>query len=182
MSTFLAATAIVVSFLTVAYQVRSAGKQALASRRAEQIAGAFFDLYEGWAQNRRAQVEPMDGNLLRTSAAQYTASAFRLTALVDDKVVDEIKKFMEGGLGGQDTGDESFEALWRLHGVISRTLAYRKHGIGKQRFREMFWMQGRNVPNVFVGTIDGTSVNAELVRARSPREASSEISSGGAGR
>lgn len=171
-TTAISAIAIVGSLAAVIIQVRATGTQNKDSRQAEQVASAFFDLYEGWAQNRRAQVAPIDEGLLRTSAAQCYTAAFRLNALVDDGVLDDLNKFMKGGLGDMGRTEESFDALWNLHCTVGNNLDYRKQKIdehdaeAKERFRKRFWPHNRNVPDLFIGTIDEALVVDELKRAR----------------
>ena len=80
MANILTALAIVASLAAVAYQVRKTRDHAKNAHRAEQVASAFFDLYGGWALNRRAQLQPADVELLRVSSAQFYTAAFRLSA------------------------------------------------------------------------------------------------------
>jgi hypothetical protein len=165
MSLALTAIAIAVSMFTVAYQVRSGQKQAQDSLRAEQIAGAFFDLYGGWALNRRAQIEPVSHDMLRTSSAQYYTAAFRLSALVEDDTLDQLKKFMESGLGGRSQSDESFDSLWALHRTVSECLGYRNTMLSRDKFKDMFWGHGRNVPGTLLGAIEPADFDSEVARA-----------------
>lgn len=163
MSLILAAVAIVVSLITVAYQVRNNRKQARVNHHAALVASAFFDLYEGWALNRRAQIEPVNHDLLRTSAAQFYASAFRLSALIDGQPLEDLRKFMSANLGGSTQGDESLEALWALHCTVTQCLGYRA-AWSKDDMRTMFWARGRNVPNVLLGSIEPASISSLLAQ------------------
>ncbi|MBF6328141.1 hypothetical protein [Nocardia transvalensis] len=147
-----------VSLITVAYQVRSNRKQARDTHRAELVASAFFDLLGGWALNRRAQIEPVDQELLRTSAAQFYTAAFRLSALVEGETLQALERFMRGGLGDKDERDDSMQALWQLHNTVTEFLGYRSPSHRDELVR-MFWLSGRNVPRI---------LSARSSRHRSP--------------
>ncbi|WP_433724563.1 hypothetical protein ACQP0C_27670 [Nocardia sp. CA-129566] len=168
MSVALGVAAIVVSLITVAYQVRNNRRHARDRHRAELIAAAFFDLYGGWALNRRSQIEPVNLDLLRTSAAQFYQAAFRLSALIDGPALEQLKRFLAGGLGDRTPGDESMEALWALHCTVTETLGYRRAS-ERDEIRDMFWRSGRNVPAVLLGSIEPTSFT-ELFDALSARQ------------
>ncbi|GAA5107616.1 hypothetical protein GCM10023319_79510 [Nocardia iowensis] len=171
-SVVLAAAAIVVSLITVAYQVRSNRKQARESHRAELIASAFFDLLGGWALNRRAQIEPADLELLRTSAAQFYTAAFRLSALIEGETLEALKRFMRGGLDEKSEGGDSMQALWSLHCTVTECLGYRSVS-QRDELVEMFWRSSRNVPSTLLGSIEPTSF-ADLLAARPEPVADSE--------
>jgi len=155
MSEIIPVVAIVVSLIVVAFQVREARKQARSSRRAELVAAAFFDIYESWALNRRAQVEPVDHDLLRTSSAGFYAAAFKLAALLEPPEVDALATFMQVAL--REVDDAAFLALVDLHRIITEGLGHVREPVSTQRLTAMFWSLGRNVPTLVVGRIEPMS-------------------------
>ncbi|MFE3080912.1 hypothetical protein [Nocardia tengchongensis] len=160
-SSIVPAAAIAVSLFTVAYQVWNSRRQARISHRAEMTAKAFFDLYEGWALNRRAQIEPVNLDLLRTSAAQFYASAFRLAALIEGPSLAALKNFLQTGLGEKTPGDESLNALYALHHAVTECLGY-KAAVPRDEMAAIFWTLRKNVPTVLLGAIEPTAF-AELL-------------------
>jgi hypothetical protein len=164
MATVIAVAAIIVSVLLVAFQVWRTSRQAEASRRAEFTAAAFFEIYEAWADNRRAQVVPVDDQLLRTSSARFYAAAFKLSALLEPANVDRLGDFMK--LAFEDEHNAAFRALVDLHGIVAKGLGYVREPVSEEKLTDMFWPSQRNVPTLFVGHITPTRLKDELPSPR----------------
>ena len=111
--------------MTVAWQVRAASVQARKTQQAELLADAFFDMFHAFSENRRAQIEPVDDALLRTSSDAFYSAALRITTLADGETLRSLHRFMMEGFKRPDATGSPVTALWDLHDQIVRALGYR---------------------------------------------------------
>lgn len=155
---------VAIPLVVLAVQLHTNRRRDRRSLHAQQMADAFFDMYKSWAENRRAQVEPINEELLRTSSAAFYAAVLRLTTLVNDNTLKSLNEFVLSGLLLGPQGDRTSEAFWKLHEQVVKDLGYRPQP-DRRLVAEMIQSPDRDIPTLYLGDIEQPA-SVEQLRAR----------------